>query len=137
MTADGSIRVAGRYLVDTNIVVAWFAGERPLLDRFEAAAEVNASVVTLGELVYGAMKSSRPRENLQRLEQLRNTVALLRCDAETARRYGELKDELRRKGRPIPENDIWIAATALQHGLTLVTRDSDFEHVEGIDREVW
>lgn len=137
MTAAGSIRVAGRYLVDTNIVVAYFAGERPLLDRFETAAEINASVVTLGELVYGAMKSSRPQENLLRLEQLRSAVALLRCDAETARRYGELKNELRRKGRPIPENDIWIAATALQHGLTLVTRDSDFEHVEGIDRETW
>jgi tRNA(fMet)-specific endonuclease VapC len=137
MTAGGSIRVAGRYLVDTNIVIAYFAGERPLLDRFETATEINASVVTLGELVYGAMKSSRPRENLIRLEQLRSAVALLRCDAETARRYGELKNELRRKGRPIPENDIWIAATALQHGLTLVTPDSDFEHVEGIDREIW
>lgn len=89
--------MAGRYLVDTNIVIAYFAGEGPLLARFETAAEISASVVTLGEL----------------------------------------KNELRRKGRPIPENDIWIAATALQHGLTLVTRDSDFEHVEGIDRESW
>lgn len=129
--------MAGRYLVDTNIVIAYFAGERPLLDRFETAAEVNSSVVTLGELVYGAMKSGRPRENLLRLERLRSAVTLLKCDAETSRRYGEVKNALRRKGRPIPENDIWIAATALQHGLTLVSRDSDFQQVEGLDREVW
>lgn len=77
--------MAGRYLVDTNIVIAYFAGEGPLLARFETAAEISASVVTLGELVYGAMKSSRPRENLVRLEQLRSAVALLRCDAGTAR----------------------------------------------------
>ena len=137
MTADRLTRVAGRYLVDTNIVIAYFAGDRLLFDRFQAAAEVCSSVVTLGELVYGAMKSSRPRENLFRLEQLRSTVTLLKCDTETARRYGDLKNVLRRKGRPIPENDIWIAATALQHGLTLVSRDSDFQHVEGLGREVW
>ncbi|HYX24501.1 MAG TPA: PIN domain-containing protein [Thermoanaerobaculia bacterium] len=48
-----------------------------------------------------------------------------------------MKTLLRRKGRPIPENDLWIAASARRHGLTLASRDSHFEHVEGLGLEVW
>jgi len=61
----------------------------------------------------------------------------LRCDLRTAHQYGIVKELLRRKGRPIPENDVWIAATALLHGLPLVTRDAHFAHVDGLVVEVW
>ena len=59
------------------------------------------------------------------------------CNEETSRRYGEVKDGSRRKGLPIPENDIWISATAFQHDLVLFTRDSHFDHVEGLRSERW
>lgn len=62
---------------------------------------------------------------------------VLGCDAETARRYGEVKNGLRQKGRPIPENDIWIAAIALQYDLTLVARDVHFGEVDGLKVEAW
>jgi tRNA(fMet)-specific endonuclease VapC len=62
---------------------------------------------------------------------------VLVCDVETARHYGRVRNELRRKGRPIPENDIWIAATARQHDLILVTRDPHFDEVEGLPIEAW
>ena len=55
----------------------------------------------------------------------------------TAERYGEIKDILRSKGRPIPYNDIWIGALALQHGLTLVSRDEHFGEIEGLDLQKW
>ena len=55
----------------------------------------------------------------------------------TARRYGTIKNELRRKGRPIPENDIWIAATAIEHALVLVTRDDHFRETDGLEIEAW
>lgn len=57
---------------------------------------------------------------------------MLGCDAETARQYGEVKNRLRLKGRPLPENDIWIAALALQYDLILVTRDGHFQEVENL-----
>jgi len=62
---------------------------------------------------------------------------ILPCDAETAFWYGIVKDGLRRTGQPIPENDIWIAAIALQHGLTLATRDKHFQTVENLISETW
>jgi len=62
---------------------------------------------------------------------------ILGCDAETARRYGEIKFGLQQKGRPISENDIWIAAIAVQHELTLASRDGHFAEVEGLQVEVW
>lgn len=61
----------------------------------------------------------------------------LACDAETAQHYGRIKQGLRRRGRPIPENDLWIAATALQHQLVLVTRDDHFYLIEGLATERW
>jgi tRNA(fMet)-specific endonuclease VapC len=62
---------------------------------------------------------------------------VLACDAETAQHYGRIRNVLLAKGRPIPENDIWIAASARQHGLTLVTRDGHFGSVEDLIVERW
>jgi tRNA(fMet)-specific endonuclease VapC len=62
---------------------------------------------------------------------------LLLCDEQTARQYGRISQQLRKKGRPIPQNDMWIAALALQHGLTLVTRDAHFSHIDGLLLQDW
>ncbi len=94
-------------------------------------------VIVLGELHYGARKSTRTEENLIRLEAFTESSNVLPRNATTARIYGATRDALRRKSRPIPENDIWIAAIALQNGLILVSRDSHFEHVEGLRLEHW
>jgi len=64
-------------------------------------------------------------------------LSVLACDQATAREYGQIKARLRAKGRPLPENDIWIAAIARLHGLTLVTRDQHFREVEGLAWEAW
>ncbi|XOF33780.1 MAG: type II toxin-antitoxin system VapC family toxin [Candidatus Electrothrix sp. YB6] len=101
------------------------------------AEEVFIPAAVIGELFYGAKKSGRPEENCLRIEEFAADNAVLSCDTETARLYGEVKNNLRRKGRPIPENDIWIAATALQHDLTLVSRDVHFSAVEGIRLSKW
>ncbi len=62
---------------------------------------------------------------------------MLVCDEETARFYGVVKHSLLRKGRPIPENDMWIAASAWQHGLTVATRDGHFDFVDDLSVEHW
>lgn len=91
----------------------------------------------LGELHYGARKSGRFQENLARIEALAANSAIIDCDAATARQYGDVKNRLRIKGRPLPENDVWIAALALQYSLTLVTRDAHFQEVENLQTVVW
>lgn len=71
------------------------------------------------------------------LRALAAASAVLSCDAETAACYGELKASLRAKGTPIPENDLWIAALATQHGLTVASRDEYFDVVPGLVRVAW
>ena len=91
----------------------------------------------IGELCFGAQKSQKVTENLHRINMFIEQHILFPCDLETAQWYGIIKDRLRRKGSLIPDNDIWIAAIAIQHGLILVTRDSHFEEVESLQIESW
>ncbi len=129
--------MSGRYLLDTNIIIALFADEAAVKNHLAQANEVFISSIVIGELCYGARKSGRAQANLARIDELVSNSAVLRCDTGTARQYGEVKNKLRLKGRPLPENDIWIAALALQHELIVVTRDAHFQEVENLQAVAW
>lgn len=129
--------MTGRYLLDTNIVIAIFANEAAVSQKLAQAGEVFVPGIVLGELYYGARKSARAAANVARVDEFAANSNVLICDVKTARHYGEIKSELRAKGRPIPENDIWIAAIAQQHNLTLLTRDGHFNNVDGLLIEAW
>ena len=127
--------MSGRCLLDTNIVIALLADEASVKSRLAQAEEVFVSSIAIGELFFGARKSTRPDVNLARIDEFAAVSVVLGCETETARRYGDLKNTLRLKGRPLPENDIWIAAQALETGSMLVTFDSHFEHIPGL--RIW
>jgi tRNA(fMet)-specific endonuclease VapC len=127
----------GRFLLDTNLVILIFAQDATVESRLAQSTDVFVPSVVLGELYYGAYKSSRATENIAKTFEFAERSAVIGCDATTAQRYGEIKNVLRAKGRPIPENDIWIAAIAYQHDLTLVTRDAHFTEVEGLSLDAW
>jgi tRNA(fMet)-specific endonuclease VapC len=129
--------VPGEYLLDTNIVIALRRGDMRALARVALVDRIWLCSIVLGELYRGAFNSRLQIANLTYLDLVATSNGILVCDAATARLYGEIKQSLIRKGRPIPENDIWIAAIARQHGLTLATRDSDFQHVDGLVAESW
>jgi tRNA(fMet)-specific endonuclease VapC len=127
----------GRFLLDTNIVIAIFSNDNLVLEPLEMAAEVFVPVIVLGELYYGAQKSTKVESNLARIKEFAESCSVLICDTETSRQYGEIKNLLRDRGRPIPENDIWIAAVAKQHELTLVSRDDHFKEIENFLTLTW
>ncbi|MFB2880475.1 type II toxin-antitoxin system VapC family toxin [Floridanema aerugineum] len=127
----------GRFLVDTNIVVAFLEGESSVQTRFTEAEAIFVPSIVIGELYYGAYKSGRVTANITRVDEFIPRYTILACDAVTALLYGQIKNLLRQKGRPIPENDIWIAAIAMQYQLTLVSRDSDFQYVDQLMVEIW
>ncbi len=127
----------GRYLLDTTIVIALFANEQNIQRQLGEAGEVFISNVVLGELYYGAEKSTRVISNLERINDLASTSNVIGCDLGTARQYGTIKNQLRLMGRPIPENDIWIAAQSVQNRLTLVARDAHFDEIEAISLARW
>jgi len=129
--------VSGRYLLDTNIAIAILEKEIDLEQRRDSGLEAFLNTTVLGELFFGAEKSRRVEENVARIQAFASRCPVLSCDQDTARHYGTVKLNLQGKGRPIPENDIWIAASARQHGLTLVTRDGHFGSVEDLIIERW
>jgi tRNA(fMet)-specific endonuclease VapC len=129
--------MSGRYLLDTNVAIRVLNRDVDLGARRGPGFEVFLCVTVVGELLFGAAKSAKPDLNRTRVERLLDICPLTPHDVGTARRYGSLKAELRSKGRPIPENDIWIATSALQHGLTLAARDQHFRYVEGLEVEAW
>ena len=129
--------MTGKFLLDTNIVIALFARDDNVLQQLKQAEEVFLPSIVLGELYYGARKSGRVEINVQRVDELAASSAVLPCDAETAIRYGDIKNRLRLKGKPLPENDIWIAALAMQHDFVLASRDAHFDEVDNLKVEAW
>ncbi|MBN2464848.1 type II toxin-antitoxin system VapC family toxin [candidate division WOR-3 bacterium] len=127
----------GNILLDANFVVALFNEESEAQAALLAAERACVPSVVLGELYYGARKSGRPEENMARVDRFAAASEVLLPDVDSARLYGVLRETLRRKGRPIPDNDIWIAAIARQHGLTLVTRDAHFSAIDELTVTGW
>ena len=127
----------GKFLLDTNVVVALLAGEPGIEARLGVDLPLFLSPIVVGELLYGAAASGRPESNTARIDALAAGVTVLRIDEGTARCYGGIKADLKRRGRPIPENDVWIAASALQHDLVLVSRDRHFDEVAGLEVQIW
>ena len=84
-----------------------------------------------------AWKSQRRQENIAQLDELVAGSVALGRDVGAARWYGEVKNVLRLKGRPIPENDLWIAAIALEHDLVVATQDAHFEEIDNLKVERW
>jgi tRNA(fMet)-specific endonuclease VapC len=128
---------SGRFLLDTNIIIALLEGEEAVLSNLDIAREVFVPAVALGELFFGAAKSGRPSENTARVERFASGRAIVSTDFDVAREYGKLRHYLKTKGRPLPENDIWIAAAAKCHGMVLVTRDRHFQEVEDLPTVDW
>ena len=128
-----------RILLDTNIISALLKGDTNIADNIDQSEDVYIPVVVIGELYYGAENSTQIKKNIINLTKLSNTYEVLPVDMKTAGIYGGIKAKLRKKGTPIPENDIdiWIAAISQQHNLTLVTRDGHFSHVEGLASLNW
>lgn len=124
-------------ILDTNAVSALFQGD-PALERILAADERHhLPVIVIGEYRFGLL-GSRDREHLRGLlEILARESFVLPVDESTAEMYSRVRDELKRKGRPIPENDIWIAALARQHRQPVVSRDPHFDDVPDLRRVTW
>lgn len=124
-------------ILDTNAVSALLAGDEALAELLGDSRRHELPVVVLGEYRYG-LKRSRHRAALEPLlDALASACTVLAIDDTTATSYAEVREQLRAAGRPIPENDVWIAALARQHGVAIVSRDQHFDLVEGVVRLAW
>jgi tRNA(fMet)-specific endonuclease VapC len=120
-----------RVALDTNRLTDLFQGDRELADRLSQCDEVWLPLMVLGEIqagFYGGTQQHR-NEILLRSFLIQPTVGVLLPAHATAEHYARLFVQLKRAGTPIPDNDLWIAALALEHNLVLITRDRHFESV--------
>jgi len=123
-----------RVALDTSAYSALMRGHRDVASLVRRAAAVLLPAVVAGELLYGFRYGSRFEENAARLEAFLETpsVKLLPVTFVTADRFGRIATALREKGTPIPTNDLWIAAQAMEAGADLVSSDTHFGLVEGL-----
>ena len=129
-----------RYLLDTNICIYLSKNHPGLLAKLKQIPvdEAGISVVTYGELVYGAFKSARPKENLHVIGEFIEAFQPLPLPVEAGQAYGRLKENLRAKGQIIGENDLWIASHALAEDYILVTNNvREFKRIKGLKIENW
>ena len=122
-------------LVDTNVIIRFFKGETELFSLFDDMENLYISSITVGELMYGAELSKKSDFNRENYFCFCQQMKVLYPDLEIAKSYGKIKASLKEKCKPIPENDIWIAATCHAADLILITADSDFDFVDEISVE--
>lgn len=129
--------IAPDVALDTNAVASLLAREPRFLARLAHFRLPALSSVVIGELWFGALNSGRVEHNLERIEGIVSNCAPLSIDPECAQFYARLRLALKRRGRMIPVNDLWIAATAIRHGLPLLSDDAHFREVEDLDLRGW
>ncbi len=112
------------YLLDSSVLVLSLRQDATTLQRLAKAQALYVSSVALGELYHGAAHSVHVEKSLGEVDGIANSMTILVTDSATAKIYGHVKHVQRTKGLMVPDNDLWIASTALQYGLTLAARDN-------------
>ncbi len=126
-------------LLDTNVVIAFFNGNKAVLKRIQAEIDkIALSTLVVAELDYGAKASQKAKENLEKLHRFVDIVRVVPFDLECAKIFGTIKSKLRKLGKPTGEMDALIAATAMFNKGVLVTGNRrHFENIEGLKVEIW
>lgn len=132
MSATGSV------LMDTTVVVDHLRNKNPAIAQIlKTTGTLYLPLTALGELLYGVYNSVFEKKGLAQIEEFLKICAVLSPDERTAHFYGRIKTDLKRKGQPIPQNDLWIAALALEHDLPLATQDHHFSYISGLTVIQW
>ncbi|MBO9565023.1 MAG: type II toxin-antitoxin system VapC family toxin [Niastella sp.] len=121
-----------KVLLDTNIVIELFKGDQRVLTFLDEQQNVFIAAAVLAELYLGAYRSGNEQKHIEQIRTFLLKCTVLSADQTTAESCAKVKTALLKKGKPIPENDIWIAATALQYNLPLYTNDKHFSEVDNI-----
>lgn len=126
--------MSGRVLIDTNAYSALMAGSTAVAGVLAESEAVLLSPIVVGELLDGFLGGTKEQENRRELRQFRAKprTVLVPVTDETAEWFAVLKQQLRKKGTPIPINDVWIAATCMEHGAALLSFDGHFREIDGL-----
>lgn len=123
-----------RILIDTNVYAAFKKDDRAVLNTMRTVEYIGVNIIVLGELLSGFKGGSKETTNKKEFEQFLDSprVHIIQLDEETAEFYAKIHWDLKKKGNPIPTNDIWVAASAMRHALSLFTYDEHFINIDGL-----
>lgn len=127
----------GKLAVDTNAIISYREGVIEVCRKIENANSIFCPVVVLGELLFGALNSDRSDENNEAVKKFVEYTILLPIDENIAHRYADIRLKIKTKGRPIPENDLWIAATCIEYDVPILTSDEHFDYVADLQVIRW
>jgi tRNA(fMet)-specific endonuclease VapC len=122
----------GKYLADTNVIIRLLRADEYTIALFNQANRICIPAIVAGELFYGACKSPKKRTNIDILADFLSQYEIIVVDETIARVYGEIREQVRKDGYTLPENDLWIAASAKAYQYTLITFDTHFKNVDGL-----
>jgi len=131
------LKAIGKLAVDTNAVIAFRSGATGVCELIKSAEFVFVPAIVAGELLYGAANSQRVEENKRAVYTFLFYSSFIPIDEQITARYAMVRHQLKKIGRPLPENDIWIGATCLQIDVPLLTRDTHFQHIESLKVITW
>lgn len=124
-------------ILDTDAVSAVADDQAAAVRLFSQAASIELPAIVLGEYRFGIAQSRRRKEYEKWLEELIAATRILPVDEGTTGHYAQIRAELKKAGKPIPSNDLWIAALCRQHRLPLMSQDTHFDAVPGLKRIGW
>jgi len=118
--------------LDTNIVIDVLNNNQEIVEGLKDYQEIYLPITVCGELLFGAKNSARREKNEPRFRQFIQACLILNINELVAEDYAKIRKTLKDKGRPLPENDIWIAATCRVNNLPLATHDKHFQMIDGL-----
>lgn len=122
--------MSGKISLDTNIVIRLFKNDSLVIQKLASNISVYLTVPVIAELLYGAENSARREENLINYNKFIDACNILTITRGTAEQYSKIRMQLKKQGNPIPENDLWIAASCIENQISLITDDGHFETIE-------
>lgn len=124
-------------ILDTNALSAYADNVASVVEAVDSAPSIEIPVIALGEYEFGIQDSRRAKVYAEWLAKFVTLTRVLSITAETAHHYADARAKLKQNGTPIPANDLWIAALALQYHLPVLSRDGHFDSVKGVRRLGW
>lgn len=124
--------MSGKIALDTDIAIKFLNGDTAIDIFLSNYSEIYLPVIVVGELIYGALNSTHAEQNLDRHKRLIHRSRILEISESTANTYAKTRMGLKKKGKPIPENDLWIAAVCIEHKIPLLSNDAHFKEIDNL-----
>jgi tRNA(fMet)-specific endonuclease VapC len=125
----------GKIALDTDIAIKFLNGDKAIDKFLSKYSEICMPVVVVGELIFGALNLKHAEQNLARHKKLIQRSRILEITEATANTYAKARLSLKKKGKPIPENDLWIASVCIEYNVSLLSSDRHFKDIDHLRLE--